>query len=470
MTTSTCWRLGWLILGVLAILTRFWHLGDPPFVIFDEMHNVTMATQYLSGRPFIDVHPPVARWHFAVAAVMAGAAPDARFEKILLPYGNFPYRALRAVSATAGSLLVIFLALLTKEVTGSRRAALLAGFFVVFDNSLTLYSRLILPDIFLLFYGVAGLWCYFRHDRYAYMSRAWYVWLLGAGLLFSFSAGVKATGLIFPVVAGAHSLAQVRRHDNFYPYRMLAWLLGLPCLMVIIFILVHFMLLDSTGLVYSTITDHPVAAFTYLRENNPGLRFGRFSGLICQRLGETFLGYLVTLGGATMSGVDETATASLPWQWALMQKQMTFAVFRQGDNWRVISLVGNPMIWWGGLLALGGWLYNGWREKKIILPFAIIPLGYLVYLLVTSLIGRPLFLYNYLPALLFLIIILARQAAKWRMARPYALYVFMAGVVMAFLYLSPYTYGLSLSTEQWRDRVAISWLNPLADAKLYTVP
>src|SRR5208337_1565824 len=58
-----------------AILTRFWRLGHPAEIVFDEVHFVGQARHYLHGEPFLDPHPPLAKLLIALGILMRGDHP-----------------------------------------------------------------------------------------------------------------------------------------------------------------------------------------------------------------------------------------------------------------------------------------------------------------------------------------------------------------------------------------------------------
>lgn len=458
MDTRLPWRIGLLGILLIAALLRLWRLDHVPYVVFDEAYYTTFATQYLDGKPFIDAHPPVARFHFAALAALGGASAAQRFPESLLPYEAFPYVLLRTGSAVAGVLLVLFIMLLTHTITGSPAAALLAGFMAALESSLVVYARLILPDTLLLLYGMAGLWCFLRKDQAIYRSRAWYSWLAGASFLFALSAGVKATGFIFPGVAFIYALWRPPLHTPDYYYVIARHVFIVPLLLLLVFTFAHWLLLDAAGPVYLDISDTPDAMFTSFREN----RFYRFHpvlGRVMQRLAETLVGYLHTIGGHTTSDAPH-AVASPWWMWPAMLKPMTLFEERQADVLvRALVLIGNPAVWWGGLVMLVYSLWQRLRRRQRYVSTDVLLFGYSAYLTVMALIPRPMFVYHYFPALLFMIILMASVLAQQPHFTSLRRTAAIALVIAGFLYLAPYTYGLPLSAY-WTPQLPFIHIPP----------
>jgi dolichyl-phosphate-mannose-protein mannosyltransferase len=460
------WRNGFIIILLIAALTRFWDLRAVPYVIFDEVFNTSIAARYIAGEAFVDGHPPTARLHFATAAWIGGATKEQQAFSILQPYNNFPYVLMRSVSATAGVLLVAFCMLLMKKLTNSPGTALLAGLFITLDNALVLYSRLILPDTLLLLYGIAGLYCYFKKDDYPTKSKYWYVWLIAGSILFGLTINVKITALWFPFIALLHSLVHPFKQNLRESYTMAIYLFGIPIIITLLLFILHFSILEPTGTVYYASTDIEVDMFNQVREGNPIYKISHSLGLVTQRIAEAVIGFLYTVEVHFVTSQQEakTATASYSWQWLLMQKPMTFAVMPTGETTRFIYLIGNPIIWWGVIVAVIARfvaIIKTRHYKKI----DILLIGYIGYLAVFTLISRPMFIYHYFPSLIFGILLLASAIIHLHQRWPWLSYLYITLVIASFVFLSPYSYGLPLTERQLSRRTFLNW-NPLNDKHL----
>ena len=89
---------------------------------------------------------------------------------------------------------------------------------------------------------------------------------------------------------------------------------------------------------------------------------------------------------------------------------------------------------------------------------AILYLGYAIFFLPFSLISRPLFLYHYLTALIFSIILFAvflEGMLSFFSARKakILLFSFCVVVVLVFFYFAPLTYGIPLTEEGFFARM-----------------
>ncbi len=163
--------------------------------------------------------------------------------------------------------------------------------------------------------------------------------------------------------------------------------------------------------------------------------------------------------------------ASRPLTWPLMK---VAPYFWAGDG-ASIYLVGNPVVWWGASLLFVVFTVNsllmmvtrlrveapGPAQAGVWLPFV----GYLIAFLPFFGITRVIFLYHYLTPLVFSIafVVLWLDAAgwiqqgTWREQRK-SYYAIIAAIVVAFLLVSPLTYGFSAgSYDEWLAAVIRSW-------------
>ena len=462
-TSRSVWVIGFWIIGLLAIATRFWGLGRFPLVVFDEVYYSTMATQYLAGTPFIDRHPPTARFIFAALAKFAGANPNARFETTVMPYGDFPYRVLRMGSATAGVLVIVFIMLIGKELTHMPLVGLIAGLLAVFDNALTLFSRYILGDIFISCFGLAGLWCYLKKNQAPAQGTAWYTWLTLAGVSFGLSVGTKITGGLFLATAWFICYVQDKPSQRLPDRTAVLFLAGIPAVIVVVLMTAHFLLLDAHGPVLNVIGNadprlHTSAIFEAIRNSHFIHQFGA-TGVVIQRVIEIIVGTLLTVGGHT-GKFHALAPTSPSWAWPFLERPIPWVIIPHEHTVQVIHFIGNPAIWWGGLIALIYLLIKRLRhsEYKVADPLLF---GYSLNLATLSLPLRQVFLYLYLPSLLFLILITATVLARLYQFRPKTVGTLVALAILTFIFFMPFTYGFPLTEEQIQRRAWLPDWNPL---------
>lgn len=202
-----------VVLGIAAF-TRFWALGHPDELVFDELYYVRDAiTQLAHGfpttwpdddpkmaLPFTDeasyaVHPPLGKWLIALG---------------LLVFGDDTGWGWRSASALSGVLAVAVTMRLGWRMTRSVWASLIAGVALAVDGVHIVLSRVSLLDGFLTLCVVLGALFMWR-DHETVVDRAklgpmqpWLLWnrpwLVAAAAAFGLAASVKWSGL-YPLAA-----------------------------------------------------------------------------------------------------------------------------------------------------------------------------------------------------------------------------------------------------------------------------
>ncbi|KAI9879475.1 MAG: hypothetical protein M1830_008434 [Pleopsidium flavum] len=193
------YKVALLVITVLAFITRFWGIGHPDQVVFDEVHFGKFASYYLQRTYFFDVHPPFGKLLFALMGWLVGYDGHFLFDNIGDSYieNKVPYVAFRAMPALLGALTVPTVFLIMWESGYSLPAAVVAAGLVLFDNAHIGQTRLILLDATLVFAMSLSVLCYIRfyklrHDPF---GRKWWKWLLLTGVSLSCVISTKYVGV-----------------------------------------------------------------------------------------------------------------------------------------------------------------------------------------------------------------------------------------------------------------------------------
>ncbi|MCJ1479243.1 hypothetical protein MMC13_007928 [Lambiella insularis] len=192
------YKIAFAIITVLAFVTRFWGIGHPNEVVFDEVHFGKFASYYLQRTYFFDVHPPFGKLLFALMGWFVGYDGHFLFDNIGDSYvdNKVPYVAFRAMPALLGAFTVPTVFLIMWESGYSLPAAIVAAGLVLFDNAHIGQTRLILLDATLVFAMSVSVLCYVRfykvrHDPF---GRKWWKWLLLTGVALSCVISTKYVG------------------------------------------------------------------------------------------------------------------------------------------------------------------------------------------------------------------------------------------------------------------------------------
>ncbi|KAF2756614.1 PMT-domain-containing protein [Pseudovirgaria hyperparasitica] len=259
------YRLAITIITVLAFVTRFWSIGHPDQVVFDEVHFGKFASYYLRRMYFFDVHPPFGKLLFAFAGWLVGYDGDFLFDNIGDSYitNNVPYVAYRAMPASLGALTVPTVFLIMWESGYSLPACVTAAGLMLFDNAHIGQTRLILLDATLIFSMALSVLCYvkFYKQRHEAFGRKWWKWLLLTGVALSCVISTKYVGVFtffsigVPVAIDLWSLLDINRRQGALSLQEFAkhfvaraiGLIAIPFILYLFWFQVHFTILTRSG-------------------------------------------------------------------------------------------------------------------------------------------------------------------------------------------------------------------------------
>ena len=482
----------WLV-TLLAGFLRFWNLGYPHKLVFDETYYVKDAwslwnlgyegTWPSNANPAFEaghtdgfihigsfvVHPPLGKWLIAIPMAIWG------------PQNSWTWRF---STALIGTLAVLLLILVAKKLTGSQSFAILAGFIMAIDGHAIVLSRVALLDGIVMFFALLAFY-FLLLDRER--SRVFYQklaltkdtsdrlpvlfnrpWLVACAVALAATTATKWSGLYFAAFFGLYvvvSEALLRRR------------LGLPNW-------------AFNGFVRQGVANIalmvPVYAFTYL---------ATWTGWIITKDGwgrgthnnwwNDLLAYEKQIYDFHVNLRVPHSYASNPFTW--LYEQRPVAMYYQATDcpaWMkgwldklpngcntAIDAIGNPFIWWGAFLAIVYLTYHylRFRNRTEGLILLGIGAGYLPWLLYTQ---RTVFQFYSIAFFPFSVLALTyvirslwyrpKHSAKlpgryWYAWRPY-IFVYLVAVVAISAFFLSLWWGFVTPYAFW---AAHMWLGPL---------
>ncbi|GAA6009588.1 hypothetical protein JCM11491_001025 [Sporobolomyces phaffii] len=258
-------------LTLLGAVVRFWKIGRPSSVVFDEVHFGGFANKYIQSRFFMDVHPPLAKLLITLVAWVFGfEGGQFDFKDIGREYGpeHVPYIAMRLLPATLGLALVPLTYLTLRALQLRPATALLGSTFVLFENGLITQSRFILLDSPLIFFTALSVffWIGFSNENdlqrdkkgtVGPFSRRWWIWLTLTGLALGAVVSCKWVGLFTIATVGVFTIVQLwlLLGDLRVPIPLLVrhfvaraiCLIAIPSLFYMSMFAIHFAILSNSG-------------------------------------------------------------------------------------------------------------------------------------------------------------------------------------------------------------------------------
>ena len=406
---------GPLAMLLLAAVLRLWNLGSPHALIFDETYYVKDAysllrhgiemnwaqganpgfeagdTSGLLGTPEFVVHPPLGKWMIALGIGVLGVE------------NAFGWRI---TTALAGILAVWLVMMIARRLTGSTMLAVIAGLLMAVEGTAIVMSRVAILDNWVMLFALLGVSAVLAdrswHERQLNTRlerlRAsgsepswgpafwWRPWLIAAGLAFGASAAVKWSGLwfllgFFVYVVGVDALARRRAGLPVWLSASIlkqgpisGLLMAIPALLAYLASWTGW-LLTSTG--YGR---------NWAAENGT-------TGPLPNWLVSLWHWHEQALNYHTHLSTPHPYQANpLTWLFMIRPTSMYYEGSKLGEAgcWvdscsSAITAIGNPLIWWGAVVAIG-FLYwrlirhREWQTGLILMGIAAGYLPWLMYL------------------------------------------------------------------------------------------
>jgi len=522
--------VGWsasIGVALLGLFLRLWKLGEPKAFNFDETYYAKDAWSMLNfgyGRDYVEdadklilggqttdlwkdtpsmvVHPDVGKWLIALGEKAFGL-------------DTFGWRVSAAV---VGALMILVMCRFVRRITGSTLLGCVGGLLLGFDGLHLVLSRLALLDIFLAFFLLCAVHClvadreWFRRRLAARVlldpggrvgaDQPWgpvrgvlfRPWLLAGGICFGLAVGTKWTALyplaVFGVLVWAWSAGARRSFGVRWSVPRAAVVDGGTAFLHLVGVgfvvyvatwtgwLVHADEYESSSISKSTyaLFDGGEQWPTATETDADGL------GEVVQSLRSlAYYHHDVYIFHTEFLNDSTHPYSSMLSGWLLLNRpvgvdaQNDIEPGAQGCDapadstcQRQVLLLGNPVIWWGGSLALlwGLMMWVGARDWRYGVAIAGLASTWLPWLRYDD---RPIFLFYAVAILPFLVLALTlalgqlvgthRGPSPRRTAGVIVAGSFMILTILAFAWFWPIWTDVLLTKREWQDRMWFSrWI------------
>jgi dolichyl-phosphate-mannose-protein mannosyltransferase len=498
---------------MLAGFLRLWQLGRPHEFLFDETYYAKDAWSlwhhgYVTGyvddankrilegtvtglwtdSPSMIVHPEVGKWLIALGEHFFG----------MDPFGW------RLASAVVGTLMVAVMVRLARRLTGSTLLGCVAGLLLCFDGLQLVLSRLALLDIFLAFFLLCAVSCLVADRDWGRRRLAllvpsghvlapsgwgpvrgllWRPWRLAAGICFGLACGTKWNA-IFPLAAFGLLVwmwdAGARRSIGVRNARLRSLLVdALPAFGYLVLVALVVYVLTWTGWLLHA------GAYEKALSNT---QYGPYWGSYIEHDAHGFLPelwqslrslwhYHHDVYAFHTGGLDDATHVyqSKPQGWLILNRPVgvqadtgiapgTAGCDAPADSTclRLELLLGTPVLWWGGVLALlyavFGWL--GKRDWRYGVAIVGVLASWLPWIPNDD---RPIFSYYAIAIIPFTILAIVlclgtmiggpRGSDRRRVWGTAFAGAFLVLVIVNFAWFWPIYTGDLITTPQWLDRI-----------------
>merc|ERR1712137_340274 len=129
------------ILLIVAFATRFYNLGHPAEVVFDEQHFGRFTNWYYSGEYFLDIHPPLGKFFLVMSGLVGKYNPELKYERPGEAYSDKTFVSLRVFPALFGSLIVPLVYITMRSLSISSNASAVVAWMILCENSMITECR-----------------------------------------------------------------------------------------------------------------------------------------------------------------------------------------------------------------------------------------------------------------------------------------------------------------------------------------
>lgn len=397
-----------------ALILRLWRLNLPKGYIFDEVYYAKNANSLIrngvelnaQGQAEFIVHPPLGKWLIGIGIKV---------------FGNDEF-GWRISAAVIGTLSVVLIYLITKELFKSVFLSNIAAALMAFDGLALVMSRVALLDIFLMFFILLAFYFLIKNN----------MWLSGVAIGLAASTKWSAIFLIpFFILLTI----------NYFQIEPVKWLkraaqyIFLPSLVY---------LLSWSGWIFTS------------------RGWDRQSG---SNVFTSLWKYHTAILDFHRNLVETHSYAANPWSWLILGRPTSF-FYETPSGCGVSSCsqeilaIGTPILWWAGIFAIaitfGFFVTN--RDRIAMIILAGIAGTYLPWFLIQSRTTFYFYAISILPFLILALIYSFNWALKYGDYRKQII-GFLVVVALNFIYFLPILLGIEIPYSQWLSRMWLkSWI------------
>lgn len=350
-----------ILLGAVAEALFLVRVAVPHKMVFDEIYYVPAARTFLDSSRLINVeHPPLAKELIALGIRLLGdSALGWRF-----------------MSTLAGAATVVAVFAIVQLMTGRLRASLFAGVLAILNFTIFVQARIATLDVFLAAFLTTAIAVF----AWAMRRGGWGKWFAASALLGAATA-CKWAAAPYVAFAGLAFMLLKRGHTHRWP-----GLRPLPALAVL-------------GV---------ISIATY---------FATFLPIFHFKAEPLTWGGLIPLQKYMYSQQVQVLPSHIYqsswWTWPLLIRPIWYLYEPVEGAQRGIFMIGNPVVMWGGLIAvaacLWGWVKSG--NTRLFAAFALWTASVAIFAIIPKSLG---FYYYYYPSSIFIVIAIAAAFDHWR--------------------------------------------------------
>ena len=458
---------GLLVLFV-SYCTYFRNYWNPPALFWDENYHIASAYKYLHQVMFMEPHPPLGKFLIALGEYLfhpniytdtASFLRTDYIDNIPLGFSFVGVRFFPVLLATLSAGLFFFI---LYEICKNSFISFLFSSLYLFDTALIVHSRGAMLEGIQIFFLLAALLCFLLLlDAKKRKSLPYFL----LGLLVGLAVSVKLNGailllLFFPLF--------------FYQQRKLSPKIIIKKLLLQALLFLAGIVLVFGGVYYV----HGMLGQKAL--NGDYGASGVYTQILADKQNADPLSFPMIFRDNLHyihhyeAGVPKTdANGSLPYTWPFGNKTINYRWETEHGSTKYLYLVGNPVIWFSGLVGLLSAvgllitpliLKRPISNKKLFFIIAVLLSLYIAYMCALFRIDRVMYLYHYFIPLIFSLLLaftvysyVFEKAIQRRDKRLFiGTVLFILLIILAYSFFSPLTYFQPLTRDEFLMR---SWFS-----------
>lgn len=377
-----------------SIISRFWMLGHPAEIVFDEVYFGNFTNFYIKETFFFDIHPPFGKMLMAFIAYLAEYDGSIDFNaEYSYHYQSEDYLILRSIPAFFGGLCPPLIYLTARFGGFNFSASLVSAVYVMLDTISLTQHRFILSDAILHFFSCLFLAIYSYTLTLPEYSTKWIIMEIVSGLALGACGSCKDTAWGFMGYSGIIEILRVLGIHKKFDYSAIrdilyrGLLLAIPCFFFIILsFAIHVIVLPlfGPGIIFVDFDFKFTLLDNYIMDAQ--LRTKRIaSPMLLRRAVRVF--YDQNRANNYIKSFH--SSQSRPFNWPLLTGHAVDFWFSKGQ----ISVLGNPIVNYLTFLSLFVTIFSVGKEKYYLCLRYVI--GWMTCYFPFYLVPRTLYLYHY---------------------------------------------------------------------------
>ena len=417
--------MGLLGVTIFAAVVRGYRLLQPNGLVFDEFYYAPDACRYV--RESADLcgfgeltyfHPPLAKWLMSFGIQVFG-----------------PTRlGWRSAALVAGVVTVLAVYLFARRAFGSTTVAVFASGLLALDFMHIVHSRIAMLEVFVTCFAAlaATFYVYDRDDARTGFFRPW---RLAVGLAGGAAVASKWTGGLILIALIALTLLWDLRGRR---VRILSALASTGLWLIVVPLVVY--ALTFVGRIEGSLFTVAWTSDSWLYQ--------------VVRLQESMASYHAALRDLAESKLHPYSSPA--WTWLLLKRPMAYHFSAEGDVYRHVLNIGNPVVWWLSIPALAYLMIKVLTRSAsqhvatvlvlvgaALLPWIVLPQG-----------GPDPYIFYALLAVPFMCIAIAAVVVRLAtVARNTLVTSVLLTAFAAFIFYAPLLYAQPIDRQEWNQRI-----------------